>query len=90
MTDANAQARLAVDVGGTFTDVVLEQGDQQYTLKVLTTPLTHESAGAEPGPACYDQGGDSPTVTDADVILGRIEPDRFAGSRVKKMMYVAP
>ncbi len=42
-----------------------------------------ESAGAEPGPACYDQGGDFPTVTDADVILGRIDPDRFAGGRVK-------
>ena len=42
-----------------------------------------KSAGAEPGPACYDQGGDSPTVTDADVILGRIDPDRFAGGRVK-------
>ena len=89
MTDANEQARLAVDVGGTFIDVVLEQGDQQYTLKVLTTPLTHESAGAEPGRACYDQGGDSPTVTDTNVILGRIDPDRFAGGRVK-MMYVAP
>ena len=42
MTDENEQVRLAVDVGGTFTDVVLEQGDQQYTLKVLTTPLTPE------------------------------------------------
>ena len=38
-----------------------------------------ESAGAEPGPACYGQGGDRPTVTDADVVLGRIDPERFAG-----------
>ena len=37
------QIRLAVDVGGTFTDVVLEQGDQQTTLKVLTTPAAPET-----------------------------------------------
>ncbi|MGB1007881.1 MAG: hydantoinase/oxoprolinase N-terminal domain-containing protein, partial [Thalassobaculaceae bacterium] len=36
------QIRLAVDVGGTFTDVVLEQGEQQTTLKVLTTPAAPE------------------------------------------------
>ena len=34
-----------------------------------------ESAGAEPGPACYGRGGDAPTVTDADLVLGRIDPD---------------
>ena len=38
-----------------------------------------ESAGADPGPACYDRGGTDATVTDADVVLGRIDPDRFAG-----------
>ena len=37
------------------------------------------SAGSDPGPACYGRGGISPTVTDADVALGRILPDRFAG-----------
>ena len=37
------------------------------------------SAGSDPGPACYGRGGVSPTVTDADVALGRILPDRFAG-----------
>ena len=41
-----------------------------------------ESAGAEPGPACYDQGGEAATVTDADVALGRIEPASFAGGSV--------
>ncbi len=41
-----------------------------------------ESAGADPGPACYDQGGDQPTVTDADLLLGRIDRERFAGGRV--------
>ncbi|HUZ83718.1 MAG TPA: hydantoinase/oxoprolinase family protein [Gaiellales bacterium] len=35
-----------------------------------------QSAGAEPGPACYGRGGTLPTVTDADVVLGRIDPSR--------------
>lgn len=38
-----------------------------------------DSAGSEPGPACYGRGGTLPTVTDADVVLGRIDPARFAG-----------
>ena len=41
-----------------------------------------ESAGAMPGPACYNQGGTKPAVTDADVVLGRIEPVGFAGGSV--------
>ena len=42
-----------------------------------------ESAGADPGPACYDRGGAAPTVTDADVVLGRIDVERFAGGSVR-------
>ena len=42
-----------------------------------------ESAGADPGPACYDRGGGAPTVTDADVVLGRIDPSVFAGGSVR-------
>ena len=38
-----------------------------------------ESAGAAPGPACYGQGGERPTVTDADLILGYLNPDYFLG-----------
>lgn len=38
-----------------------------------------QSAGSEPGPACYGRGGENPTVTDADLILGRLDPDAFAG-----------
>ena len=41
-----------------------------------------DSAGSEPGPACYGRGGTQPTVTDADVVLGRINPARFAGGKV--------
>ena len=41
----------------------------------------HQSAGADPGPACYDQGGQEPTVTDALVALGILDPDYFFGGR---------
>lgn len=41
-----------------------------------------DSAGADPGPAAYDQGGEQPTVTDADVVLGKIDPVSFAGGKV--------
>lgn len=41
-----------------------------------------ESAGSEPGPACYGRGGDRPAVTDADLILGRLDPDHFAGGSI--------
>src|SRR2546425_2599445 len=40
-----------------------------------------QSAGAEPGPACYDRGGTEPTVADALVVLGIIDPDNFFGGR---------
>ncbi len=41
-----------------------------------------DSAGAEPGPAAYNRGGKHPTVTDGDILLGRIEPSHFAGGKV--------
>ena len=41
-----------------------------------------ESAGAEPGPACYGRGGTEPTVTDADLLLGRLNPDTLLGGRL--------
>src|SRR6476659_5193749 len=41
-----------------------------------------ESAGSEPGPACYARGGLRPTVTDADVALGMIDPSAFAGGTI--------
>jgi N-methylhydantoinase A len=41
------------------------------------------SAGAMPGPACYGRGGIEPTVTDANLLLGRILPDRFAGGQMR-------
>ena len=41
-----------------------------------------DSAGSEPGPACYGRGGSEPTVTDADLLLGRIDPSAFAGGKM--------
>jgi N-methylhydantoinase A len=41
-----------------------------------------DSAGADPGPACYGRGGTAPTVTDADLLLGRIDPAGFSGGRM--------
>jgi len=41
------------------------------------------SAGSEPGPACYGRGGEDPTVTDADVVLGLLDPDNFLGGEMK-------
>jgi N-methylhydantoinase A len=40
------------------------------------------SAGAVPGPACYSRGGSSPTVTDADLVLGRLNPQYFLGGEI--------
>lgn len=42
-----------------------------------------ESAGSEPGPACYGRGGERPAVTDADLTLGKLDPDNFAGGSIK-------
>ena len=42
-----------------------------------------DSAGSDPGPAAYGMGGTRPTVTDADLCLGRLDPARFAGGRIR-------
>jgi N-methylhydantoinase A len=47
--------------------------------RILVGP---DSAGSEPGPACYGRGGVAPTVTDADLLLGRIQRGRFAGGHI--------
>ena len=52
--------------------------DQSGMLKVGP-----QSAGAEPGPACYPRGGEAPTVTDADLTLGWLNPDYFLGGKVR-------
>jgi len=42
-----------------------------------------DSAGARPGPACYGHGGTEPTVTDANALLGRLDPDHFLGGAMR-------
>ncbi|MGE7907610.1 hydantoinase/oxoprolinase family protein [Peribacillus sp. NPDC094092] len=42
-----------------------------------------ESAGAHPGPVCYGNGGERPTVTDANLVLGRLNPQNFLGGKMK-------
>lgn len=41
-----------------------------------------KSAASEPGPACYQRGGEEPTVTDSNLLLGRLDPDNFAGGAI--------
>ncbi|MEE9198688.1 MAG: hydantoinase B/oxoprolinase family protein, partial [Dehalococcoidia bacterium] len=48
-----------------------------------------ESAGADPGPACYGRGGLHPTVTDADLVLGYLDPGNFLGGKAKLEKKVA-
>src|SRR5918995_1263244 len=42
-----------------------------------------DSAGADPGPVCYDRGGDNITITDANMVIGVLDPDHFLGGRMK-------
>ena len=48
-----------------------------------------ESAGADPGPACYGKGGKAPTVTDANVVLRTLNPESFLGGRMKVHRHLA-
>jgi N-methylhydantoinase A len=48
-----------------------------------TMTVGPQSAGAFPGPVCYGRGGSEPTVTDAELVLGYLDPDNFAGGRMK-------
>jgi N-methylhydantoinase A len=48
-----------------------------------TLSVGPDSAGAFPGPVCYGRGGKVPTVTDAQLVLGYLDPDNFAGGRMK-------
>ena len=52
-------------------------------IRVGVISVGPDSAGADPGPACYGLGGTEPTVTDANVVLGYVNPDFFAGGSIK-------
>lgn len=47
-----------------------------------TVKVGPRSAGSQPGPACYDRGGLNPTVTDADLLLGYLDPDNYASGKI--------
>jgi N-methylhydantoinase A len=57
-------------------------GSMAYVDQMSRISVGPESAGSEPGPACYGRGGTMPTVTDADAVLGRIDPAAFAGGKM--------
>src|ERR1700722_4397934 len=54
----------------------------KYNRLYQSVSIGPESAGADPGPACYDRGGMRPTVTDADLLLGFLDPGQYAGGRI--------
>jgi len=54
----------------------------KYDRVFKTVKVGPESAGSQPGPACYDRGGLNPTVTDADLLLGYLDPDSYAGGSI--------
>src|SRR3546814_10342921 len=54
-----------------------------YDRMFKTVQVGPDSAGSDPGPACYDRGGLQPTVTDADVLLGYLDPANYAGGHIK-------
>ena len=53
-----------------------------YDRMYRTVKIGPQSAGSDPGPACYDRGGMHPTVTDADLLLGYLDPGHYAGGRI--------
>lgn len=55
----------------------------KYDRMFRTVQVGPESAGSDPGPACYDRGGTRPAVTDADLVLGYLDPANYAGGRIK-------
>jgi N-methylhydantoinase A len=69
--------RLLIESIGSGGGSIVWVDEQSGTLRVGP-----ESAGADPGPACYGRGGTRPTITDANVILGRYNPEGFLGGRI--------
>jgi N-methylhydantoinase A len=54
----------------------------RYERMFRTIEIGPQSAGSDPGPACYDRGGMHPTVTDADLLLGYLDPANYANGRI--------
>jgi N-methylhydantoinase A len=58
-------------------------GSIAWTDDIGALKVGPQSAGADPGPICYRGGGTEPTITDANVVLGRLDPDNFLGGQMK-------
>jgi len=71
---------ITTDVGGTSFDVGVIAGGRP-TPETGIIKVGPDSAGAAPGPMCYDRGGTRPTLTDANLVLGFINPDYFLGGK---------
>ncbi|OGK77741.1 MAG: hypothetical protein A2X52_07960 [Candidatus Rokubacteria bacterium GWC2_70_16] len=71
----NIQALDLVEIGA--------GGGSIATARLGVIGVGPESASSTPGPACYARGGTAPTVTDADLVLGYLNPDRFAGGSMR-------
>lgn len=57
-------------------------GSLAYVDELAQIRVGPQSAGSQPGPACYARGGERPAVTDADLVLGRLDADNFAGGSI--------
>lgn len=77
--DAKKYAMPSVDVSTTGAG----GGSIAYVDRIGRLHVGPKSAGASPGPACYGQGGKEPTVTDANVVLGYLDPEYFLGGEIK-------
>jgi N-methylhydantoinase A len=78
----NDEHRLALPTVDVFT-IGAGGGSIAYIDKGGILRVGPQSAGAYPGPACYGRGGEEPTVTDANLVLGRLNPDYFLGGKLK-------
>ena len=76
-------AGLSINLPLVEVDAVGAGGGSIAHLKSGQVEVGPESAGSLPGPACFDLGGTQPTVTDADLVLGFLDPDYFLGGRMK-------
>ena len=63
-----------------YTDLDIGDGHADKLGRIRVGP---QSAGANPGPACYGQGGNAATITDANLMLGRLDPLNFAGGSIR-------
>ena len=80
-SDWNWRHRYCIAVPMVDIQAIGAGGGSIARIEAGTLQVGPDSAGSEPGPVCYGRGGTEPTVTDADVVLGRLDPTGFWGGR---------